>query len=243
LPFASLHLRADWPTIRARLPIMLLLSATGIAAYNTLTYTGLQYTSALNALLIQSAGPLFVAFWSLVLVGTRLTCSHALGILTSLTGVLVIISRGDASVLIEIGFNKGDVLFLTALMIFCAYSAMMPYRPPMHPLSFLAFTTGCGALMNLPFVIFEIESGRTLQFDEATFLTLAYVVVFPSLLAYLCYNRGVQLIGANRAAPFYHLIPVFGSVLAIGFLSEQPRLFHFVGYALVLAGVFIAARK
>jgi drug/metabolite transporter (DMT)-like permease len=67
--------------------------------------------------------------------------------------------------------------------------------------------------------------------------------VFPSVLAYLCYNRGVELIGANRSAPFYHLIPVFGSVLAIVFLGERPQLFHFVGYVLVLAGVFIAARK
>ena len=65
----------------------------------------------------------------------------------------------------------------------------------------------------------------------------------PSALAYLCYNRGVELIGANRSAPFYHLIPVFGSVLAIGFLGEEPRLFHLVGYALVLLGVFVAARR
>ena len=76
-----------------------------------------------------------------------------------------------------------------------------------------------------------------------TALTLFYVIVFPSVLAYLCYNRGVELIGANRSAPFYHLIPVFGSVLAIAFLGERPQLFHLTGYALVLAGVFIAARK
>jgi drug/metabolite transporter (DMT)-like permease len=59
----------------------------------------------------------------------------------------------------------------------------------------------------------------------------------------LCFNRGVELIGANRAAPFFHLIPVFGSVMAIVFLGERLRLFHLAGYALVLVGVFIAARR
>jgi len=243
LPFAFKHIRADWPKIRARLPMMVLLAATGIGAYNTIAYYGLQYTTALNALLMQSAGPLFVAFWSLVLFRTRLTLAQAVGIATSLAGVLVIIARGDFSTLLSVGFNKGDLYFLTALMIFCIYSALMPYRPQMHPLAFLGFVTGSGALLNVPFVIWEAASGHVTVFDTETALALAYVVIFPSILAYLCYNRGVELIGANRSAPFYHLIPVFGSVLAIGFLGEQPQLFHLIGYVLVLAGVVIAARR
>jgi drug/metabolite transporter (DMT)-like permease len=74
-------------------------------------------------------------------------------------------------------------------------------------------------------------------------LSLFYVAVFPSTLAYLCYNRGVQLIGANRAAPFFHVVPVFGSAMAMAFLGEQPQLFHLIGFALVLIGVFVASRK
>lgn len=243
LPFAFKYIRADWPKISANLPMMVLLAATGIGAYNTIAYYGLQYTTALNALLIQSAGPLFVAFWSLVLFHTRLTVAQALGILISLAGVLTIIARGDFATLMTVGFNKGDLFFIAALMIFCIYQAIMPYRPQMHPLAFLGFATGCGALLNIPFVIWEVASGHTTVFDTETMLTLGYVIIFPSVLAYLCFNRGVELIGANRSAPFYHLIPVFGSGLAIGFLGEQPRLYHLIGYALVLAGVFIAARK
>ena len=243
LPFAWPHLRREQQTIRAHLPMLVLLSVTGIGAYNTIAYIGLQYTSALNALLIQSSGPLFVAFWSLVLFRTRLTWAQALGIAISLLGVLTIIARGDPEALSAIDFNKGDLIFAGALMIFCIYSALMPYRPNLHALAFLGFTTGVGALVNVPFAIWEGLSGYTMSLDRETLLTLAYVVVFPSTLAYLCYNRGVELIGANRSAPFYHLIPVFGSVLAIGFLGEEPMLFHLAGYGLVLLGVFIAARK
>jgi drug/metabolite transporter (DMT)-like permease len=243
LPFALPHLKREWPTIRSHLPILLLLSATGIGAYNTLAYIGLQYTQALTALLIQSAGPLFVAFWSLVLFRAKLTWAQALGIVISLAGVLTIIARGEVETLSAIDFNKGDLIFAGALLIFCFYSAVMPHRPKIHPLAFLAFTTGSGAAMLIPFVAWEISTGYTLTFDTETMLALGYVVVFPSTIAYLCYNRGVELIGANRSAPFYHLIPVFGSVLAIGFLGEQPRLYHLAGYMLVLLGVFIAARK
>jgi drug/metabolite transporter (DMT)-like permease len=243
LPFAWPYLKRDWRVIRANLPMLILLSVTGIGAYNTVAYIGLQYTSALNALLIQSAGPLFIAFWSLVLFRTRLTWAQALGIAISLAGVLTIIARGNIEALSTIDFNKGDLIFTGALMIFCIYSALMPYRPNLHPLAFLGFTTGVGALINVPFVIWEMTSGYTMSFDTETLLTLAYVIVFPSTLAYLSYNRGVELIGANRSAPFYHLIPVFGSVLAIGFLGEEPKLFHLAGYGLVLAGVFIAARR
>jgi drug/metabolite transporter (DMT)-like permease len=243
LPFAWPHMQREWKVIRNNLPMLILLSVTGIGAYNTIAYIGLQYTGALNALLIQSAGPLFVAFWSFVLFRTRLTWAQALGIAISLGGVLTILARGDLEALGAVDFNKGDLLFGGALMIFCIYSAMMPYRPNLHALAFLGFTTGVGALVNVPFAMWEAASGYTVSFDKETLLALAYVIVFPSTLAYLCYNRGVELIGANRAAPFYHLIPVFGSVLAIGFLGEEPKLFHLVGYVLVLLGIVIAARR
>lgn len=243
LPFAWPHMTREWTTIRNNLPMLTVLSVTGIGAYNTIAYIGLQYTSALNALLIQSAGPLFVAFWSLALFRTRLTWAQALGIAISLSGVLTILARGDIEALTAVDFDKGDLIFAGALMIFCIYSAMMPYRPKLHALAFLGFTTGVGALVNVPFALWEGVSGYTMSFDTETLLTLAYVIVFPSTLAYLCYNRGVELIGANRSAPFYHLIPVFGSVLAIGFLGEEPRLFHLAGYGLVLLGIFVAARR
>jgi drug/metabolite transporter (DMT)-like permease len=95
----------------------------------------------------------------------------------------------------------------------------------------------------VPFALWEASRGYTVSFDTETLLTLGYVILFPSVFAYLCYNRGVEMIGANRSAPFYHLIPVFGSVLAIAFLGEEPKLFHLIGYVLVLLGVFIAARR
>jgi drug/metabolite transporter (DMT)-like permease len=243
LPFAWPHLKRDWPALRAHLPLMLLLSAIGYAFNNAISYWALQYTQALNALLIQSSGPLFVALWSLVLFGVRLTGAQLAGIAISLAGVLTIILRGDLKALAGITFNKGDVMFAASLVSFGLYSALMPRRPVTHQLSLISFTTCCGALLLVPFSVWEFSTGATLKFDFLTLATLAYVLIFPSTLAYLFFNRGIALIGPNRAAPFFHLVPVFGSAMAILLLGEQPRLFHLVGYLLVLAGVVIASRQ
>jgi drug/metabolite transporter (DMT)-like permease len=243
LPFAWPHLARDWPVLRTRLPLMIGLSATGFAINNALSYWALQYTQALNALLIQSSGPLFVALWSLTLFGVRLTWAQLAGIVISLAGVLTIILGGDLTALADIRFNKGDIMLAGALMSFGLYSALMPRRPVTHQLSLITFTTGCGALLLLPFAVWEYSTGFTLKFDTVTIGTVIYVVVFPSALAYLFFNRGIALIGPNRAAPFFHLMPVFGSAMAILLLGEEPRLFHLIGYLLVLAGIVIASRR
>jgi drug/metabolite transporter (DMT)-like permease len=243
LPFAWPHLKRDWPALRANLPLLIFLSLIGFAFNNAISYWALQYTEALNALLIQSSGPLFVAMWSLVLFGVRLTPAQLAGIAISLAGVLTIILRGDFAALGHISFNKGDVMFASSLLSFGLYSALIPRRPKTHQLSLISFTTLCGALLLVPFAAWEFSSGAVLKFDALTLATLAYVLIFPSTLAYLFYNRGVALIGPNRSAPFFHLVPVFGSAMAILLLGEQLKLFHLVGYALVLAGVIIASRQ
>jgi len=243
LPFAWKHLVHDWAAIRSRLGIMILLSITGIGAFNTLQYWALEHTQALNTLLLQSAGPLVVAVWSLVLLGVRLTLAQAAGVLLSMAGVFVILLHGDLTTLSKIDFNIGDLIFLIALAIFGIYSVLSLKRPDIHGLSFVAFTFGAGAACLIPLFIWELFARPPMQIDKANLLTLAYVALFPSTVAYLCFNRGVQLIGANRAAPFFHVVPVFGTIMSIVFLGEHPQAFHFIGFALVLTGVFVASRK
>lgn len=243
LPLAWKHLKRDWPAIRASLGLMIFLSITGIAAFNTLQYWSLEHTQALNTLLLQSAAPLFVAVWSLILLGIRLTPAQALGVAVSLTGVLVILLHGDLTALSGIAFNEGDIIFTVALVIFGLYSVLTLKRPKIHGLSFVGFTFGCGAACLIPLLIVELLTRPVMQLNTANLLSMFYVAVFPSTVAYLCFNRGVQLIGANRAAPFFHVVPVFGSVMAIVFLGERPQLFHVVGFALVLTGVFVASRR
>lgn len=243
LPFAWQHLKRDWGAIRSHLGTMVVLSVTGIGAFNTMQYWALEYTQALNTLLLQSTGPLIVAMWSLILLGVRLTLAQAAGVVFSLIGVLVILLHGDLTTLKSIEFNKGDIIFTVALAIFGLYSVLSLKKPKIHGLSFVGFTFGCGAACLIPLWVWELLSRPVMQLDMENMLTLFYVAVFPSTLAYLCFNRSIQLIGANRAAPFFHVVPVFGSIMAIAFLGERPQPFHIIGFALVLTGVFVASRK
>src|SRR5919197_575476 len=158
LPFAWKHLVKDLAAIRRLLGIMIVLSVTGIGAFNTLQYWALEHTQALNTLLLQSAGPLVVAVWSLLLLG-----------------VLIILLHGDLTKLSGIDFNIGDLIFLVALAIFGIYSVLSLKRPAIHGLSFVAFTFGAGAACLIPLFIWELFARPLMQIDTATLLTLAYV--------------------------------------------------------------------
>src|SRR5260370_26537156 len=198
LAFAWKHLKRDWGAIRARLGTMIVLSVTGIGAFNPLQYWALEHTQALNTLLLQSAGPLFVAVWSLILLGVTLTLAQAGGIVLSLAGVLVILLHGDLTALTSIQFNKGDLIFTVALAIFRFYSVLSLKRPKIHGLSFGAFTFGCGSASLVPIWIWELLTRPVMQLDTANLLSLFYVAVFPSTLAYLCFNPTVQPIRSHR---------------------------------------------
>jgi drug/metabolite transporter (DMT)-like permease len=243
LPFAAGHLARDWPLIRKHAALLALLALVGFSAYNTMAYYGLQYTTAINGLLLQSIGPLFVALWTFALFGDRLTLRQAGGICVSLSGVIVIICHGSLAVLFGIAFNRGDVWFVIALVFYGFYMAILRKRPKIHPLSFLAVGMGGGAVFLVPLVALEVMSGRTMVFDAESLLSFAFICIFPSLLGYLFLNRGIELVGANRAAPFIHLVPVFGSVLAIVLLGERFELYHAVGYGLVFSGITVATKK
>ncbi len=242
VPLARRQLIRDWPAIRGHFGIMLLLSFAGVTVYNTLAYHGLEYTTALNGSLMQSSAPLMIGLWSLILFRDRLTAAQLFGILVSLGGVLVIIAHGDATTLTHLKLNPGDVWFLVAMVSYALYAALLRRRPAIHFLSFLAFTFVAGAIMLAPVTVAEYVAGRRVDPTLAAFAVLAYVIVFPSLIAYVFFNRGVELIGANRAGPFFHLIPVFGSAIAIVFLGERPQLYHGIGYLLIITGIAVAQR-
>ena len=129
---------------------MIVLSVTGIGVFNTLQYWALEYTQALNTLLLQSAGPLFVAVWSLILLGVRLTLAQAVGIVLSLTGVLVILLHGDLTALSSISSTRATSSSSVAIVIFGLYSVLTLKRPAIHGLSFVGFTFGCGAACLIP---------------------------------------------------------------------------------------------
>jgi len=241
-PFALPHLRRDWPEVRRRWRMVVLLSFLGITCFNTMLYIGLHSTTAINAILIQSSMPVIIVIMSFLFFRETVTPIQALGIGVSLIGMITIIARGDLSVLAQLSLKPGDIWVFTAVFLYGAYSVLLRLRPKIHPASLLAVLFGAGTLMLAPFFIWEMNTGLILQFNRTTLLAVGYVAIFPSILSYLFYNRGVELVGANQAGLFIHLIPVFGTVLAILLLGERFRVFQGVGVALILSGIYLVTR-
>ncbi len=242
LPLAWPHLRRDLPALRQHWVVTLVLAATGVAAFNTMVYTGLRTTTALNAVLLQSATPLFILLWAAVLFAVRPALHEAAGIAVSMAGVAVIAGEGSAARLLSLTLNPGDLWVLGAVASYAFYTALLRRRPPVHPLSFLVASFALGTLVLVPFYLWEMAAGRYIVPGLPAFAAMAYVAVFPSFLAYLAYNRGVELIGPTRAGQYIHLMQVFGTLLAVGLLGERFRLFHAAGIALIGAGLALAQR-
>ena len=236
-------LKRDWPVMLRHWKMMLLLSATGIASYNTMAYIGLNSTSALNVLLLQSATPLIIVIWAFILFREYPTLRQALGVLISLAGVAAIAGHGSLEVLARFQVNRGDIWVLAALAVYALYSVMLRRRPPVHPLSFLVAAMGLGSMMMLPFAIAEFAQGARITGGLSSWLGIAYTAVLPSFVAYLCFNRGVELIGSGPAGQSMHLMPLFGSILAVLFLHERFQWFHALGIGLIAAGIVLASYR
>jgi drug/metabolite transporter (DMT)-like permease len=243
LPFASAHLKRDWPLIRQHWKVLMVLGLSGGALFSALQYVGLQYTTAVNVSVLNSLGPVFIVMAIAIMFHETLRPIQLGGIAISLTGVLFIVTRGELASLAEMSFNYGDLIILFNMVVWSIYSAFLRLRPAIHWTSFMAVFAFIGAVGTLPFAIHEYLQGIRFQPTVTTFLTIGYVSIFPSLVSYMSWNRGVELIGANRAGALLHLIPLYSAILAGIFLGEHLASFHIVGFALILAGVTLAARK
>src|SRR5690606_19529917 len=226
LPFALPHLRRDWPVVRQKWLFLGFLGVIGGGAFNTLQYIGLNYTSALNSLVLNSMGPIMIAIACVLLFKDRLTVTQMVGTVISLMGALVVVARGQPEVLATLSLNRGDLMILFAMAITAVYTAYLRLRPEIHWITFLFTMFLASGLFNLPLVLIEMfVFGQFVQPTLFTVLAIAYVSIFPSILSYLCFTRGVELIGGVRAGIFMHLIPLFGALMAIGLLGEPLAAF------------------
>jgi drug/metabolite transporter (DMT)-like permease len=242
-PLARHHLKRDWPEICEHWKIMLWLGLTGGALFAALQYVGLQYTSALNVSVLNSLVPVLIVATSALLFRDRITKRQLAGIVISSFGVLAIIAHGQLETLAGLAFNWGDLIIIVNMMLFAVYAAYLRLRPRIHWLSFLFVLAVISSGFTMPFFIWESLHGYPLRPTLMTFASIGYIAIFPSLLAFAAWNRGVELIGANRAGPFLHLVPIYTAVLGSTLLGEYMASYHVVGFVLIIAGVWLASKR
>ncbi|MBW8903011.1 MAG: DMT family transporter, partial [Bradyrhizobium sp.] len=242
-PFVRKQLSVDWPLIRERLGVLIYLSLLGGAVFGALQFVGLQFTTALNVSVLNSLAPLFIAAASAVMFRDRLTTGQAVGIAVSLGGVLAIITKLDAGVLAHLSFNIGDLVILANMLLWGIYSASLRWRPRIHPFSFMFIFALISGIAMLPAMAWEYTTGFVLQPTPLTFFAITFVTLFSTITAFVCWTRGVELIGPNWAGVFLHLVPIYSALLTGVLLGEALMGYHVVGFALILLGVTCAARR
>jgi len=242
-PFAIGQLRKDAPLIRRHFPKLMVFGAIGAGGFTLLGYWGVSYTTAINATLLNSALPLFVVPLSWMLLGLTVSGRQLAGLVLSLAGVLSIVSAGSLHTLERLRLNPGDFLLLAGAFLWAIYTVTLRWRPPLRALSFLFTTLAAAAAVSLPFYLWEMGMGRTMTMTPTAVATIAYLAVFPSIVAYICWNEAVTALGPNVAGFFNPVIPVFGVLFAVIFLGEPLRAYHLAGFALVLGGVVLTSRR
>jgi drug/metabolite transporter (DMT)-like permease len=240
---ARSEIEADWPAVRQNWGILLWLGITGGTLFSALQYVGLQHTTALNASILNSLVPVLIVAAGALIFRDRIRWVQLFGISTSLIGVIVIVTHGDLAVLNQLTFNSGDLIVVMAMAVFAIYVAYLRLRPSTHWLTFLFVLGAISAVTTMPFAIIEVAQGEIVEVTPLTILAALYVAIFPSLLAFAAWNRGVELIGPNKSGPFLHLVPLYTALLAGIFLGEELRLFHVAGLLLILTGVSLASGR
>lgn len=236
--FATNKLWQHKSIIRSNFSFIVLQGLVGVAGFNTLIYLAIQSTTAINAVLVNSCIPVLIALCSWFMYGERLNFRQSTGVILSLCGVVLIIIKGDLSLLLSLQLNKGDMIVLLAAFLWAFYSAnLKKYPEGLHPLAYLMSIVLVGLVFLIPLYLVERVIVEPITISPQVIVTVLYVAVFASVLAFIFWNRAVREIGANRAGPFIHLMPVFSTILAVLFLHERFYLFHLVGIVLIFTGI------
>ena len=244
LPFTFKEILKIKREIFKNLPLLFLLGFTSVAVFSSFTYNALNYTQIINASLFNTAIPAMIILVCFLLKIEKTNIFQLSGLLISIMGILVIITRLDINILLSLDFNRGDLFMLGGVIAWGIYSAFLRKRTfEVSLLALIQIFCSLGLLILFPTFLYELIQGKTLAVNEDFFYILLYVAIFPSIGSYYCWAGAVSIIGANRAGIFLSLIPLFSTIFAIMFFNEKFLFFHFIGSILIIIGLFLSNKK
>ena len=244
LPFALKYIRQDrtlyWQ-YRWRILGLALLGAT---AFNSLVYVGLQNTTATNGLLLNSCAPILIILWGVLFYKQQTHFLQLAGLTLSFFGVAVIVLQGSWQNLLTLSLNRGDLIILAAVICWSIYTLWLRLLPAnMNKIGLTAIQFMIATLAIFPFALTEYLQGSRAVWTPFSILAMAYIGLFPSVLAFLLYTLGVARAGAARAGVFLHLMPVFGVFFAVIFLKEDFKSYHLLGISCIFIGIALSSQE
>lgn len=243
ITFAHRQILADWQILKHHPVLMLFGGAVGFTGFNSLFYIAAHTTSAVNMTLLQGSIPIFVLIGSALLYRLTVSPLQWIGVMLTILGVMVVAAKGSFETLKSLTFNIGDIWLILACSLYALYALRLRNRPKVSGIGFFSVMAIIAFLASLPLLGIESQFG-TLQWPTPKgWVILAFIALFPSLLAQLTFLRAVDLIGPSRASIFTNLVPIFGPALAVLTLGEEFHLFHAASLVLVLGGITLAEWK
>jgi drug/metabolite transporter (DMT)-like permease len=244
IPFTAKDILINIKIIKEKFYSILLMSITSISIFNSVVYYSLNFTQVLNGALMISTIPVLIIFISYIFRVEKINLNQVLGLILSITGVVIIITQLEFTRLIHLDLNKGDLWLLVAMLSWAIYSTMLKtYKTGLNYLTFISVIVTLGLIFLFPQFLFEFNNQELIKFNFAFFLIISYVVLFAGLGAYIFWNKAILIVGPSRAGIFLHLMPLFSSFMAIFLLNEKFMNFHIFGAIAIVLGIYLSSKK
>jgi len=243
-PFTLKEIFQKKEYILKNLKLILILGITSITIFNSIVYYSLNFTQVINGVLMISTIPVMIIFFSWIFKIEKTNFYQILGVIFSLLGVMVIVTKADLDKLLNLNFNKGDLWMVVAMLSWAMYSALLRKKKfELSQISLLQTIISAGLILLLPAYLIEMSLGYRLNIHLPFILTLSYVVLFPGLASFFFWIKGISIIGSNRSGIFLHLMPIFSTIMAILIFKEKFMVFHFIGAVLIITGVVLSSKR
>jgi len=244
IPFTYKEIFENLPYIKKNWLVISFMGVITISTFNSVVYFALNYTQVINAVLMLSAIPAATIVLSSLMKIEETNIFQLLGLVLSIIGIGSIISNGDIQKIISLDFNKGDMWMLVCVITWSLYSTLLKKNNfKFSQFTLIQLMVSVGILFLIPQFFYEKSIGLELSLDKNFILILIYVAIFPAIAAYYFWQKGIEIIGPNRASMFIQLMPLFSAVMAIIIFKEKFELYHFVGAIFILSGIYLSNRK
>ena len=230
--------------IFGNIKLIIILGITSITIFNSIVYYSLNFTQVISGVLMISTIPVMIIVFCWLLKIEKTNIFQILGVIFSLCGVVVIITKANLTILLNLNFNKGDLWMVVAMFSWALYSALLRKKKlEISQLSLLQIIISAGLVFLFPAYLIELSLGHKTSIHLPFVLILTYVVLFPGLASFIFWIKGISLIGSNRAGIFLHLIPIFSTIMAIIILKEKFMFYHLIGALLIVTGIILSSKK
>ena len=237
------QLKEIWTILSQRIKWLIIMGLFGFTGFNSAYYIAAHDTIAINLGLVQGTMPAFIIIIAWVWLKDKINLTQFLGVLITFTAVLIVVSAGNLTILLNLDLNKGDIVMIFACTLYAVYAVGLRKKPQIGALPLLTFFAYVAFVGSLPGLIYETYSNQLILPGLKGCIILGVIIIFPSFLAQIFFMKGVEKIGPARSGLYTNLVPVFSSILAVFLLGESFQFYHFLSLSMIFAGIYLFENK